>query len=71
MATRVIVCAILLQSSHKFIPPNIHNLVQDCSISSADALEILQSCTKPWYDDMQFISYLSYAIFDEVVFKMV
>ena len=26
---------------------NINGLVQDCSISSADALEILQSCTKP------------------------
>ena len=27
--------------------PHIHGLVQDCSISSALAMEILQSCTKP------------------------
>ena len=27
--------------------PHIDGLVQDCSISSANALEILQSCTKP------------------------
>ena len=27
---------------------NIDGLVQDCSISIAKALEILQSCTKPW-----------------------
>ena len=28
-------------------PENINSLMQDCSISSALALEILQSCTKP------------------------
>ena len=27
---------------------NIHGLVQDCGISIADAMEIPQSCTKPW-----------------------
>ena len=27
--------------------PHIDGLVQNCSISIADALEILQSCTKP------------------------
>ena len=27
---------------------HIDHLVQDCSISSALAMEILQSCTKPW-----------------------
>ena len=26
----------------------IDGLVQDCSISSALAMELLQSCTKPW-----------------------
>ena len=32
---------------------NIDGLVQDCSISSSNALEILQSCTKPsiWFYD--------------------
>ena len=28
---------------------NIDGLVQDCSNSIANALELLQSCTKPWY----------------------
>ena len=31
----------------KFSNKNIDGLVQDCSISSANALEILQSCIKP------------------------
>ena len=27
----------------------VDGLVQNCSISIANALEILQSCTKPWF----------------------
>ena len=34
----------LLAAVHK----HIDGLVQDCSISSALAMEIMQSCTKPW-----------------------
>ena len=30
---------------------HIDGLVQDCSISIANALELLQSCAKPSYDD--------------------
>ena len=32
------------------------DLVQDCSISIANALEILQSCTKPSMHSMQDLS---------------
>ena len=39
-----------------YIIINFDGLVQDCSISIANALEILQSCTKPSiYGFMQFI----------------
>ena len=34
-------------TGHKPSPEPINGLVQDCSNSSADALELLQSCTKP------------------------
>ena len=33
--------------STKTVQENINGLVQDCSISIADTLEILQSCSKP------------------------
>ena len=35
----------LVVSAQSIQYEHIHGLVQDCSISSADALEILQSCT--------------------------
>ena len=34
----------------------INGLVQDCRISIVNALEILQSCTKPWtYNNWQLL----------------
>ena len=38
--------------------PYINSLVQDCSNSSANALELLQSCTKPLiYGNMHCLHY--------------
>ena len=37
----------LFKSLHCCIQYHLNTLVQDCSITSANALEILQSCTKP------------------------
>ena len=34
---------------------SINGLVQDCSISIADAMEILQSCTKPLLCDLHIM----------------
>ena len=41
-----------------FSPVQIDSLVQDCSNSSALAMELLQSCTKPskWYLPCKFFS---------------
>ena len=36
-----------LRHRHHFVVPHIDGLVQDCSIAIANALEILQSCSKP------------------------
>ena len=38
---------------HSEICHNIDGLVQDCSNSIANALELLQSCTKPRYMDYE------------------
>ena len=37
------------------VPEYIDGLVQDCSNSSANALELLQSCTKPWICNLHLI----------------
>ena len=37
----------LLICLHNFFKPQMDGLVQDCSISIANALELLQSCSKP------------------------
>ena len=47
------------------VPPDIDGLVQDCSISNALALEILQSCTKP-----SISSDLSLTILDAVIARV-
>ena len=38
---------------------NFDGLVQDCSISIANAMEILQSCTKPsiWFSSTKYLQY--------------
>ena len=36
-----------IQTRHCYVVDSINGLVQNCSISIANALEILQSCTKP------------------------
>ena len=40
--------ACFLPQQHSYM--HIAGLVQDCSNSIANAMELLQSCTKPWYD---------------------
>ena len=52
--------AIIWTNVEQDLQHHIDGLVQDCSISSAKALEILQSCTKPCYGITipQWVKYL-------------
>ena len=62
-------CCIICNTIPSYIRPDldrnrlIHVLVQDCSISSALAMELLQSCTEPsWLWDECFVSH-EFALF--------
>ena len=45
---------------HDFFLDNINGLVQDCSNSIANALELLQSCTKPLISGSVSMFYVSF-----------